>query len=121
MKRYEALGVIDVQYFTIAVELLDQMTKGSDVEFLTSERYLGGRLVTLIIGGKISEVKVAVEIAKQVCQNKPNNPLKMALTITNPHEEILKYIIPAPPKEQEIKANKRKPKKSKKVSKEDLS
>lgn len=94
MKMYEAVGVIEAQYFATAMELLDNMCKASNVEFLTSEKYLGGRLVTQIIGGSISDVTTAVQVAKQICESKPKNPLKMALIITNPHAEILKYILP---------------------------
>ena len=95
MNRYEAIGVIETQYFTIASEILDAVCKGANVEFLTSENYLGGRLVSLIIGGSVSDVKAAIEIARQVCEGKPGNPLKMALAIMNPHEEIMKFIVPA--------------------------
>lgn len=95
MKKYEAVGVIETQYFTVAMELLDHMCKAAHIGFLGSENYLGGRLVSLLIGGSISDVNAAVEVAKQVCQQKPNNPLKMAVVITNPHAEILKYLLPA--------------------------
>lgn len=95
MNRYEAIGVIETQYFTIASEILDAVCKGANVEFLTSENYLGGRLVSLIIGGSVSDIKAAIEIAEQVCEGKPDNPLKMALAIMNPHEEIMKFIVPA--------------------------
>ncbi|MDQ0156866.1 BMC domain-containing protein [Robertmurraya andreesenii] len=100
MKKYEALGVVETQYFTIAMELLDQMCKSSDVEFLASENYLGGRLVTLIIGGSVSDVTVAVDVAKQVAETKANQPLKMALVINNPHAEIMKYIISSQPQSE---------------------
>ncbi len=100
MKKYEALGVVETQYFTIAMELLDQMCKSSDVEFLASENYLGGRLVTLIIGGSVSDVTVAVDVAKQVAETKSNQPLKMALVINNPHAEIMKYIISSQPQSE---------------------
>lgn len=95
MNRYEAIGVIETQYFTIASEILDAVCKGANVEFLSSENYLGGRLVSLIIGGSVSDIKAAIEIARQVCEGKPGNPLKMALAIMNPHEEIMKFIVPA--------------------------
>ncbi|MFD2445384.1 BMC domain-containing protein [Bacillus sp. CGMCC 1.16607] len=97
MKKYEAIGVVETQYFSIAMELLDQMCKSADVEFLTSEKYLGGRLVSLVIGGSVSDVTVAVDVAKQLAEQKSGNPLKMALVITNPHMEILRYIVPAAP------------------------
>lgn len=95
MKKYEALGVVETQYFTVAMELLDSICKSADVEFLTSENYLGGRLVTMIFGGRISDITVAIETAKQTASKKEKNPLKMAIVITNPHPEIMKYIIPA--------------------------
>lgn len=124
MKRYEALGVVETQYFTIAMELLDQMCKSSDVEFLASENYLGGRLVTLIIGGSVSDVTEAVNVAKQVAEMKANQPLKMALVINNPHEEIMKYIVSTPSeqepqpvqeeKKETVKVRKQNPKNTKK-------
>lgn len=93
MKKYEAIGVVELQYFTYAAGILDQMCKTANVEFLTSENYLGGRLVSLIIGGSISDVQLAIEAAKQSCQTKQVNPLKMALMIPSAHPEIMKYII----------------------------
>ncbi|CAM3955766.1 BMC domain-containing protein [Mesobacillus zeae] len=93
--RYEALGIIEAQYFTVAAEILDAVCKGGNVELLSSEKYLGGRLVTLVLGGGVSDIQASLEIARQVCEGKPNEPLKMALAITNPHEEILRYIVPA--------------------------
>ncbi|MBU9714221.1 BMC domain-containing protein [Evansella tamaricis] len=95
MKRYEAIGVLETQYFTFALELVDKVCKASNVDFLTSENYLGGRLVTIIVGGSISDVNEAVETARQICEKKESTPLKKALTITNPHEEILKFILPS--------------------------
>ncbi|GGK30353.1 carboxysome shell protein [Caldalkalibacillus thermarum] len=94
MRKYEALGVIETQYFTCAVELLDHMCKTANVDFLASERYLGGGLVTVIVGGGIADVTRAVEAAQQLGQ-RLGNALKMALVITNPHPEILKFIPPA--------------------------
>lgn len=111
MRKYEALGVVETQYFAIAMEMLDQMCKSSNIQLLANENYLGGRLVSLIIGGSVSEVNVAIEVARKVAETKQNHPLKMALVINNPHSEIMKYILPGeeekraiPP--QEIEPNK---------------
>ncbi len=73
---------------------MDAVCKGANVEFLSSEKYLGGRLVSLIIGGSVTDIRSAIEIAEHIGRNKQGNPLKMALAITNPHEEIMKYILP---------------------------
>ncbi|WP_058307998.1 BMC domain-containing protein [Gracilibacillus massiliensis] len=95
MTQHEAIGIIETKYFPVAMEMLDQVTKAADVEFLTSHNQLGGKLVSLIIGGSISDVTLAIETAKRVDQTKPDQPLKNAVVITNPHPEILKYAIPS--------------------------
>lgn len=95
MTDYEAIGVVELLYFTNAMEVLDEMCKASNVEYLTSEKYLGGKLVSVIVGGTVSNVTAAVQAAETICASKPRNPLKMAIVITKPHEEIMKFIVPA--------------------------
>ena len=99
MKQYEAIGVVEAKYYTTALQVVDAMCKASDVELIGSEKVLGGRLVTTIVGGSISNVKAAVEAAKLTCQGR-EELLKMALVITRPHDEIMKFIVK---KEEEIK------------------
>lgn len=111
MKQYEAIGVIETQYFTRAMAFLDDVLKVADVEFLTSENYLGGRLVTLIIGGSVSSVDVALDVVRQNAGKQGDNALKMALLITNPHEEIMKYVVPKKVNKKKVVAEKA-PKKS---------
>lgn len=113
MRKYEAIGVVEAQYFPVAMEILDSMCKAANVEYVTSEKYLGGRLVTLIVGGGVSDVTTAVETAKQVCEGKQHNPLKMALVISNPHAEILNYLVPKAQPEQAKQPKQPKPKKGK--------
>lgn len=97
MKKFEALAVVEIRYYTHALEVLDHMCKATSVEFLCSENTLGGRLVTLIASGSIAEATDAVDAVKELCSHKENNPLKMALVITNPHQEIMKYIVSSKP------------------------
>lgn len=94
MKSYEAIGVVEAQHFTTALELVDEMCKTSHVQLLGAEKYLGGRLVSLIVAGSIANVTAAVEAAREVCARKPSNPLKMSLVIPKPHVEIMKFIVP---------------------------
>lgn len=94
MMKYEAIGVIETQYFAVASEILDHVSKTSDVHFLSSQNYLGGKLVSIIVGGAISDVKVAIDAAKQMNERLTNHPIKNAVVITNPHPEILKFVIP---------------------------
>ena len=50
----KSLGFIEVQSVTAAVDALDIMCKTANVEFVTWERRLGGRLVTVIVQGQLS-------------------------------------------------------------------
>ncbi len=44
---------------------MDIMCKTADVQFVTWEKKLGGRLVTIIIRGDVSAVAQAIEAAEQ--------------------------------------------------------
>ena len=83
MIKYEAIGIVEAKHFTTAIQLLDAMCKASDVTFLSSEKVLGGRLVTTIVGGSISNVKAAIEAAKLACEGR-EELLKGALVISKP-------------------------------------
>ena len=122
MRKYEAIGVVEAQYFPVAMEILDSMCKAANVEYVASEKYLGGRLVTLIVGGGVSDVTTAVETAKQVCEGKQHHPLKMALVISNPHAEILNYLVPKAKPEQPKQPKPKKGKnKNQEIKEEELS
>lgn len=90
---FDAIGVVEVSFYANAVYLLDVMQKTSQVTFLNSEKLLGGRLVTLIVGGTTSGVNAAVEAARVAGEGIPGNPVKVAITISNPHPEIMKYVL----------------------------
>ena len=61
----KALGFFEISGVVAAVNALDIMCKTSDVEFVTWEKKLGGRLVTLVVTGNISAVKSALETGKE--------------------------------------------------------
>lgn len=84
----KSLGFIEVSGVVAAVDALDTMVKTADVEFVTWERKLGGRLVTIIVQGDVSAVTQAVETAaarslKQPCVH---------AVIARPHEETIKMV-----------------------------
>ncbi len=79
----KSLGLIEVSGVTGAVDCLDIMCKSADVEFVTWERKLGGRLVTVIVEGNISAVTAAVENAVAGGIVKPCS----WAVIASPHEE----------------------------------
>ena len=84
----QSLGLIEVSGVTAAVTALDVMCKTADVEFVTWERKLGGRLVTLVVQGEISAVSQAVETAAESALNKPC----VHAVIARPHEETIKMV-----------------------------
>lgn len=85
-----SLGLIEVQALGHAIFVLDAMTKAADVEFVATERRLGGRLVTLVVKGQMSAVKASVDAGKELAQSL--GCLKAAEVIARPHPEILKFL-----------------------------
>ena len=84
----KALGFVEISGVTAAVDALDIMCKTADVSFVSWERKLGGRLVTIIVSGNVSAVTQAVEAATEKAIKRPvaHN------VIANPHEEILRIV-----------------------------
>lgn len=92
MIKYEAIGIVEAKYFTTALEVIDIMCKQCQVELLCTEKYLGGRLVSTIVSGDISNVKEAIDLVKSK-YNYDNSMLKNAIVITRPHQNIMKFIV----------------------------
>jgi microcompartment protein CcmL/EutN len=84
----QALGFVEISGVTAAVDALDIMCKAAEVEFVTWERKLGGRLVTIIVTGSISAVTGAVENAAAMAIKKP----VATAIIANPHEETRRLV-----------------------------
>ena len=84
----KSLGMIEVSGVTGAIDCLDIMCKSADVEFVTWERKLGGRLVTVIVQGDVSAVTAAVENA---VANGLVKPCAHAV-IASPHEETARLM-----------------------------
>ena len=84
----KSLGLIEVESVAAAVDCLDLMCKAADVEFVTWERKLGGRLVTVIVEGQISAVKAAVEAAA----TSPIKELAASAVIASPHSETQRMV-----------------------------
>ena len=84
----KSLGFIEVSGVVAAVDALDVMCKSSAVEFVTWERKLGGRMVTIVISGSVSDVTEAIECAKRnACA-----PIMPTNVIANPHDETVRLV-----------------------------
>ena len=84
----KSLGFVEVSGVVAAVDALDIMCKSAQVELVTWERKLGGRLVTVIITGSISAVTAAIENAANMAIKKP----AAYAVIANPHEETVRLV-----------------------------
>lgn len=83
-----SLGFIEVSGVVAAIDALDIMCKSADVKFVTWERKLGGRLVTIIIEGAVSAVNAAVENACKLTIKKP----VASLVLASPHSETRRIV-----------------------------
>ena len=84
----QAYGFFEIPSVTAAVVAIDMMCKTAQVELVTWEKKLGGRLVTIIIRGDVSAVTQAIETA---AANGNKEPAAYAV-IASPHEEIIKMV-----------------------------
>lgn len=85
----KSLGIFEVSGFTAAVVGLDAMLKAASVRLLHKEERLGGRLVTLVVTGSVSDVKAAVEHGAEIAA--PLGPVYGQECISNPHPELMKF------------------------------
>lgn len=85
-----SLGLIEVSALGNAIIMADEMLKVADVEFVATERKLGGRLVTIVVKGSISAVTASVQ-AGEACA-RANGCLKASQVIARPHPEIFKFL-----------------------------
>lgn len=84
----QAYGFFEIPSVTAAVVAIDIMCKTAEVELVTWEKKLGGRLVTVIIRGDVSAVKQSIEAAVTGGIKKP----AAYVVIASPHEEIIKMV-----------------------------
>ncbi len=84
----QAYGFFVIPCVTAAVVAVDIMCKTAEVEMVTWEKKLGGRLVTIIIRGDVSAVTQAIETA---AANGIKEPVAYVV-IPSPHEEVLKLV-----------------------------
>ena len=84
----KSYGLIEIPSTTAAIDFVDILCKTADVEFVTWEKKLGGRLVTIIVQGTVSAVTEAVEAAST---HAIKEPVAKAI-IANPHEEIVRIV-----------------------------
>ena len=60
----KAIALLEVQALTAAIEGLDAMLKAANVRLVHVEKRLGGRVVTIVVDGTVSDVTAAAEAGK---------------------------------------------------------
>ena len=86
----EAIGLLEVQALTAAIEGLDTMLKTANVRLVHIERRLGGRMVTTVIAGNVSAVTAAIEAGREAAAR--IGKVKCCEIIANPHSEVTKFL-----------------------------
>lgn len=101
----DAIGVVEVNFYANSVVVLDEMLKASAVDLVSCHKKLGGRMVHTVVRGKTSSVNAAIEAAKQAEDTVGDGNVKVAITISNPHPEIVKLMNLLEKKFTEIEAS----------------
>lgn len=83
------IGLLEVEGLVASIEGLDAMVKTSDVRLVHTEKRLGGRLVTLVVTGKVDAVAVALEAGKKRAE--ALGPVYGCGVIARLHEEVGKF------------------------------
>ena len=86
----EAIALLEVQANVAAIAGLDAMVKAANVHLIHVERRLGGRLVTVVVEGTVSDVTAALEAGKAAAAEVGN--VKVCEIIARPHPEVMKFL-----------------------------
>ena len=84
-----SIGLLEVQGLVASINALDAMLKTASVRLIHTEKRLGGRLVTLVIAGKVDAVSAAIDAGKK--QAEILGAVFGAEVIANPHDEVKEF------------------------------
>ena len=86
----EAIALLEVQALVAAIAGLDAMVKAANVKLIHVEKRLGGRLVTVVVEGSVSDVTAALEAGKVAAAEVGN--VKLAEVIARPHPDVMSFL-----------------------------
>ena len=90
--RQSAIGVLEVSYFANTVVVVDQALKAAQVELVSCHKRLGGKMCHTVLAGSTSGVEAAMEAARAAGRIVGEHNVKVAVTISNPHPQVLKLL-----------------------------
>ncbi|MBQ8403730.1 MAG: BMC domain-containing protein [Clostridia bacterium] len=85
-----AIALLEVQALVAAIAGLDAMVKAANVKLIHVEKRLGGRLVTVVVEGSVSDVTAALEAGKVAAAEVGN--VKLAEVIARPHPDVMSFL-----------------------------
>ena len=85
-----AIALLEVQALVAAITGLDAMVKAANVRLIHVEKRLGGRLVTVVVEGSVSDVTAALEAGKIAAAQVGN--VKLAEVIARPHPDVMSFL-----------------------------
>ena len=89
-KDTKAIALLVVQAMVAAIAGADAMLKAANVRLIHTEKRLGGRLVTVVVDGSVSDVTAAAEAGRAAAAKV--GKVKLCEVIANPHPEITKFL-----------------------------
>ena len=92
LKKHNAIGVVEINFFSNAVVVLDAMMKAADIDLISNHKKLGGRMVHTVVAGETSAVEASIQAAEEAKAIVGEKNVKVAVTISNPHPELIKLM-----------------------------
>ena len=86
----KAIALLEVQALVTAIAGLDAMVKAANVKLIHVEKRLGGRLVTVVVQGSVSDVTAALEAGVKAAKLVGN--VKLAEVIARPHPDVMSFL-----------------------------
>ncbi len=84
-----AIGILEIQNLTNAYKASDTVIKAIDCELIHNKKALGGRLVTLVFEGSVSDLQTAFDLLQK--QYEGTTLLKVAEVVSNPASQLMHY------------------------------
>lgn len=84
-----AIGILEIQNLTNAYKATDMVLKNSSTSLIHHKKSLGGRLITLVFDGGVSDLEAAFDVLRR--HYKDTYVLKVAEVIANPAPELMNY------------------------------
>lgn len=84
-----AIAIIEIQNLVNAYKVLDYLSKNMNVNLIHERKKLGGRLITLVFEGSVSDLQEGVAGLKD--QYSQSKLLKVADVVANPAPELMRF------------------------------